>query len=145
MALRHPITPAGQVPKSQRDTKPENPGEALIVLPLPTRALSPNGRAHYQEKARKVAAYRAQAKRAASPQVFGPPWERVTARATFFHKVRRRRDDVNHLAMLKPAYDGIVDAGLIVDDDSEHLRTLGASFEIDKHNPRVELLIVRVS
>ena len=37
--------------------------------------------------------------------------------AAFWHKQTRRRDDVNHLAMLKPAYDGLVEAGLLVDDD----------------------------
>jgi hypothetical protein len=45
--------------------------------------------------------------------------------------------------MLKPAYDGIVDSGLLIDDDSEHLTTLPASFEIDEVS-RVELFITKV-
>jgi hypothetical protein len=45
--------------------------------------------------------------------------------------------------MLKSAYDGVVDAGLLVDDDSEHLTTLPASFAIDRDCPRVELTFTR--
>jgi hypothetical protein len=71
-------------------------------------------------------------------------WEKATVKAHFFHKTDRRRDDVNSLAMLKPAYDGVVDSGLIRDDDSRHLTTLGASYSVDKVNPRVELLFERV-
>lgn len=62
---------------------------------------------------------------------------------TFFHKQGRRRDDVNFAAMMKPAYDGVVVAGLLVDDDSKHLTTLPVKFEIDKANPRVELFFER--
>ena len=72
------------------------------------------------------------------------PWEKATVRAVFYHKQSRRRDDVNHLAMLKPAYDGIVDADLLVDDDSAHLTTLPANFRIDRELSRVELTITRV-
>ena len=71
------------------------------------------------------------------------PWERATAQATFFHKVDRGRDDVNFLAALKPAYDGIVDSGLLEDDSHKHLTTLPAAFKIDKKSPRVELRIER--
>ena len=71
-------------------------------------------------------------------------WKRATIKAVFFHKTNRRRDDVNHLAMLKPAYDGIIQAGLLPDDDSKHLQTIGAEFHIDKKTPRVELILNRV-
>jgi hypothetical protein len=47
------------------------------------------------------------------------------------------------MAMLKPAYDGIVDSGLLMDDDSDHLTTMPAKFFIDKKQSRVELRIVR--
>ena len=72
------------------------------------------------------------------------PWEQSTIQAAFFHKQNRRRDEVNFLAMLKAAYDGIVDAGLIVDDDHKHLESLRPSFAVDKDHPRVEILIERV-
>jgi len=71
------------------------------------------------------------------------PWELASCFAVFYHKQKRRRDDVNHLAMLKPAYDGMVEARLLEDDDSEHLKTLTPEFRIDRQFPRVELTITR--
>ena len=89
--------------------------------------------------------YRALAKRETEEErIDTSPWQRVSVSATFYHKDKRRRDDVNSLAMLKAAYDGIVDAGVIADDDSEHLTTQPAVFKHDKLYPRVEILIERM-
>lgn len=71
------------------------------------------------------------------------PWQRATMLAHFFHKQTRRRDGVNHNAMLKAYQDGIIDAGLVVDDDSEHFTTLPPEFSIDRELSRVELTITR--
>jgi hypothetical protein len=88
--------------------------------------------------------YRRMAREAAEAErIESGPWEKATVQATFFHVQKRRRDDVNHLAMLKSAYDGIVEAGLLADDDSEHLMTLPAAFKIN-HVSRVELRFERV-
>jgi len=73
------------------------------------------------------------------------PWKKATVQATFYHKQPRRRDDVNHLAMLKPAYDGFVMAGLLVDDDEKHLTTLPAEFFVDSKCSRVELVVKRIA
>lgn len=121
---------------------------ALIILPLPPSVLSPNrppgSRGRMMRKARAARSYRQTAMSAAIEcGIETGPWEFVGIQATFFHKTKRRRDDVNHLAMLKPAYDGIVDSGLIVDDSFSHLVTLPAAFKIDTLSPRVELLIDR--
>ena len=124
-------------------------GETVtIILPLPPRVLSPNcppgsrggrmAKAAASKKYRKLACDAAKAE-----QVESGPWEKATARAAFFHKQRRRRDDVNHLAMLKAAYDGVVQAGLLADDDSEHLKTLTPTFAIDRKFDRVELTFTR--
>lgn len=117
-----------------------------IVLPLPPRILSPNcpcasrrGRFQRAAASRK---YKQLAYDAAIAQDC-PSWESATVSAVFFHKTERRRDDVNHMAMLKAAYDGVVLAGLIPDDDSVHLQTTGCSFETDKISPRVELTFTR--
>ena len=119
-----------------------------IILPLPPAVLSPNRPAGTRggRFARAAAAkrYRKLARCAAEDtQITTGPWERATVAAAFYHKQNRRRDDVNHLAMLKSAYDGVVDAGLLVDDDAEHLTTLPASFAIDRECPRVELTFIR--
>ena len=46
----------------------------------------------------------------------------VLATTTFYVKDERRRDIKNMEAALKPLWDGIVDAGILVDDDYKHLR-----------------------
>ena len=119
-----------------------------IILPLPPSVLSPNRPAGTRggRFARAAAAkrYKRLARIATEEaQITSGPWEKATVAAAFYHKTARRRDDVNHLAMLKSAYDGVVDAGLLVDDDSEHLTTLPASFAIDRDCPRVELTFTR--
>ena len=119
----------------------------VIILPLPARILSPNCPAGTRggRFARAAAAkrYKRLALLATEEAANGMTWERATILARFYHKTKRRRDDVNHLAMLKSAYDGVVMAGLLPDDDREHLRTIGAEFYIDKKNPRVELVFTR--
>lgn len=119
----------------------------VIVLPLPSRILSPNCPAGTRggRFARAAAAkrYKRLALLATEEAANGMTWERATILARFYHKTKRRRDDVNHLAMLKSAYDGVVMAGLLPDDDREHLRTIGAEFYIDAKNPRVELIFTR--
>ena len=119
----------------------------VIVLPLPARILSPNCPAGTRggRFARAAAAkrYKRLALLATEEAANGMTWERATILARFYHKTKRRRDDVNHLAMLKSAYDGVVMAGLLPDDDRDHLRTIGAEFYIDKKNPRVELVFTR--
>lgn len=119
-----------------------------IVIPLPPPFLSPNrpcgSRGGRILRSRLTKKYREIARRAASiAGVESGPWEKATIKADFYHKTQRRRDDVNQLAMLKPAYDGIVDAGIMVDDDSTHLFTLTPAFHLDKKCPRVELTLTR--
>lgn len=96
-------------------------------------------------KAAATKRYRRLAREAVEAQrIESGPWEQATVQSKFFYKVKRRRDDVNHVAMLKPAYDGVVDAGLLIDDDSEHLTTLPTSFEIDRDRPRVVIVFTKI-
>ncbi len=127
-------------------TSPTMDETLVIVLPLPPRVLSPNcpggTRGGRFARASAARAYKDLARRAAEESgVTG--WQGAEVEARFFHKTARRRDDVNHLAMLKPAYDGIVLAGLLPDDDRAHLRTTGAAFAVDRAAPRVELHFTR--
>jgi hypothetical protein len=122
---------------------------ARIILPLPSGLLSPNcppasvggrfARVNCIKKYKRLAKEGAEAL-----QIETGPWSRATIKATFYHKTARRRDDVNHMQMLKPAYDGIVEAGLLVDDCSEVLTTLPAEFHLDREFPRVELVLTRL-
>lgn len=118
-----------------------------VILPLPPRILSPNCPiGSFRGRMMRAAAAKRQkrlAKEAAEDAMRGERWEAASVRVVFYHKTRRRRDDVNALAMLKSAYDGVVEAGLVPDDDRGHLRTDGADFAIDKSWPRVEMTFER--
>lgn len=121
----------------------------VVILPLPPRALSPNrpagSRGGRFAKAAAAKKYRMQARRATEAAgVETGPWELASVTAAFYFATRRRRDQDNAMAMLKPAYDGIVDAGLVRDDDYEHLKREAPTFVIDAEFPRVELVITRL-
>ena len=123
--------------------------ELIIVLPLPAKVLQPNctiaswgGR---MMKARATRKYKRLTREAVEDaKIESMPWWRCTVDAKFFYKTKRRRDQDNAMGSLKAAYDGIVDAGLVADDDYEHMKRLYVDFEIDKKHPRVELTITRV-
>jgi len=120
----------------------------VIILPLPARVLSPNcaigsigGRF---AKAAAAKRYRRLAREAVeAEQVESMPWGRVSVQATFLHPTRRRRDQDNAMASLKAAYDGIVDSGLVVDDDYTHMKRASPTFAFDRKHPCVILTITR--
>ena len=119
-----------------------------IVLPLPNPALSPNvAIGSYGGRMKKAAAskrYRRLSREAVEAEAIETaPWGHVEVQATFYHKTTRRRDQDNAIASLKAAYDGIVDAGLVEDDDWKHMTRLPPKFDYDERNPRVELTITR--
>lgn len=118
-----------------------------IILPLPPRILSPNCPiASFRGRMMRAAAAKKQkriAKESAEDAMRGERWQKASVKAVFYCKTKRRRDDVNALATLKASYDGVIEAGLLPDDDRDHLRTEGAEFRIDKEWPRVELIFTR--
>jgi hypothetical protein len=124
--------------------------EATIVLPLPHRSLSPNApvfsvggrinQAVQVRRQRKLAKERTEAL-----GIETHPWAKVEVHCAFFHRQKRRRDGVNHLAMLKGAFDGIVDSGLVIDDNSDIWSTMPPTFGTDKDNPRVEITVVNTT
>lgn len=128
-----------------------------ITMPLPPKELSPNARSgrrkkkgqmrtHWASRAklthqyRRSAAVRALAELGCGFMVF----KRAIGKLTFYWPDKRRRDIRNAEAAMKPAYDGLVDAGIIVDDDHKHLIHDTTEFKIDKENPRVEITVSEV-
>jgi Holliday junction resolvase RusA-like endonuclease len=113
-----------------------------ITLPLPVSQLSPNVSYSGYGKARLRKKYRQYAW-AVTLELLGrnpaPQWERAIVQATFYHDVERRRDGDNALASLKAAFDGIADAGVVVNDSG--FRHEPVQFAIDRGNPRVEIKI----
>ncbi len=99
-----------------------------ITLPWPDKALSPNaGKRSMWPATRARKAYRYEAKIvwlttiAASSKrrrypLLTPP---VVATITFTYTMKRKFDEDNHIAMLKPVWDGAQDAGVIVGDDAD--------------------------
>ena len=65
------------------------------------------------------------AARAARGPGFGPPFARASLAVEWRCRTQRRRDYDNLVAGLKPLIDGLVSAGIIEDDDSDHLVALG--------------------
>lgn len=122
-----------------------------IILPMPPTCLQPNhppasagGRIG---KAKATKKQRAQARTAVEEcGVETGPWSHASVSMIAYHKTVRRRDVANYWGALKGAIDGVVDGGLLVDDDSRHLHYGGARFEIDRDSPqRIELTFTRLS
>ena len=136
-------------PGSLQKFPPLSQGEKAvlrIVLPLPPKELNPNiaRRTHWAVKGRKVGRYRAEADfltqdaiREQGPR--GIPWKAATVRVTFYFRDRRRRDRDNLLASLKAGFDGIADAGVVVNDSEFTYRPVVV--EVDAKNPRVLVVI----
>ena len=122
------------------------PESASIILPLPTRRLSPNHpvatRGSCMAKVRAVRAYRALARdRAREQGLASIPWAKAEAVARFYWPDRRRRDIRNAEHSLKAAYDGLVDAGWIPDDRHDVLVHGATEFHVDPGCPRVEIVL----
>lgn len=114
-----------------------------IELPFPDRRLSPNSRVGWREKAAVVGRYREECGWTAvasynvgvsthggggtlvigNVRTLTPP---VEATVTFVVPDRRRRDLDNLLAMLKPAWDGLTDAGVLAGDDASQFKVASA-------------------
>ena len=129
------------------------PDTITITLPLPNKMLSPNhtvgsigGR---MAKAQAIKSYRQNAWLATLASIAErSEFHQIQAAQVtlvFYLPDKRRRDIGNLEASMKPAYDGLVDAGLIVDDDYLHLEHAQSTIEIDKGNPRVEITVTRVT
>lgn len=126
-----------------------SPAALVIILPLPPKALSPNARKHWTGRAEAASTYRQHAwamtrnamhERAKVEQATSFPGPLRPLRAPVLvdiiatYRIHRRRDEDNLYASVKPALDGIVDAGLIPDDSSEYLRINSVTIRIDpKH------------
>ena len=57
-----------------------------------------------------------------------------------FYKTNRRHDVDN--SIIKFIIDGFVESGFIVDDDSEHIKSILLECFVDKNNPRTEIEVI---
>ena len=77
-------------------------------------------------------------------KIAGTPWEKVQTQETYYFKTNRRRDIRNAEALCKAYYDGFVEAGLMADDNHQILTHAPTRIEVDKDNPRVEILLTKL-
>ena len=86
---------------------------------LPDSNLSPNKRLHHMELYRAKAAAKMDAVMLVLAQGKPPrPYERAHITITWVAKDKRRRDTDNLFSSMKAYIDGLVEAGLLVDDDA---------------------------
>lgn len=108
-------------------------------LPWRTPPLSLNDRLHWRAKAARVQTIRNAAALAVRSHQQA---NRIRVTLHYFPKDGRRRDADNLVATLKPLCDGIVDAGVVPDDDPAHMMkampVIGAP---DPRDPHMELWI----
>ena len=99
----------------------------VIVLPLPNKVLSANftvgGIGGRMMKATATKKYRRLACEVVqNERIESLPWKKVSVRADFHYTKKRRRDTDNLMYSLKSIYDGIIDAGVVLDDTSEYMK-----------------------
>ena len=117
-----------------------------ITLPLPPKEVRNNWRGHWAQKAAAVKQYRSQATRAAWIAVYverekKPMWQKATVQVTAYFPTARHMDPTNIIDALKPAFDGLQDAGVIEND--KNLWPLRPVIVLRDKNPRIELTITQ--
>jgi hypothetical protein len=119
-----------------------------IVLPFPDLSkCSIHNKGHWRTKSeytkelRMVSCFEALRRNGVIPN---SQIDRASIQYRFYVADRKRRDAANLVQACKPYVDGIVDAGLIAGDHWEALQIAVVSVEVDKKNPRVELIISEV-
>lgn len=115
-----------------------------LVLPYPPRELSPNYRGHFHNKAPITRKAKQDAFYVAYPHrgTFSNS-DRLRAVVMVYAKNKARYDTDNMLANCKAYYDGIFEGLGINDtliDDNRCIRC-----EVDKLNPRVEIMIEKIT
>ncbi len=137
-------------PVLQRASRLAMTRSITLTFPWFPRELSPNARVHWAERAEATSLYREECGWMAKTQVqpnqdihTDPPFSApVLATTTFYVKDKRRRDMNNLDASLKAMWDGIVDAGILADDDYKHLRHAESKLVVEpKGTKRVEVTL----
>lgn len=110
----------------------------IEVSQLPPTECSPNWRGFWAERYKAARTYRAavfyecvDARIEPTLRGISFPFVKATLKLTLVFAEQRRRDRDNLLAMFKPGLDAIVAAGLVLDDDAEHLQISGVDILVD--------------
>lgn len=117
-----------------------------IVLEPPCAFINANDRLHHHAKAKLTKAWRDLAHdHAAYPADHGVRYERARVVVTYRLANNRRREVSNLQPTSKAILDGIVDSGLLVDDDDSHCIGPDNRREYPNGPPRVTVTITEVT
>ena len=119
----------------------------IISIPMPgAKECSLNWRGHWAQRARAVKTLRGAAMICAlsCSNWSRPNYEKAKVSITFVIPNRHHiKDSDNAMASIKPAIDGCVDAGIIVDDSPDHLQyEMPIIWQVDKE--RAPLTIIEI-
>lgn len=122
----------------------------VIPLPVGLKLINANDRLHYRQKGERTARLRAAAMEAVSdcPSLMdalaaakpGPLFQRAHILGVVHPGSNRRADPANLYPSFKAAVDGLVDAGLVDDDD--HTRVVGPDMRLGTVVKRGQLVLV---
>ncbi|GAB2646211.1 hypothetical protein GCM10027169_12960 [Gordonia jinhuaensis] len=113
-----------------------------LTLPYERPPLTPNMRIHWTTRAALTREIRQTTHILAKAERLSPRGSQGVAITIHWHTPDRRRRDVGCLTLTaKAAIDGLVDAGILTDDDHTHVTEERYRISHDPTNPRIELWI----
>jgi len=112
-----------------------------VEMPPGLPLISANDRSHYRERSKKTEKLRSEAYKAAKAQPF-MPFTKVRIRCIFRAPDNRRRDVANLYPSFKACIDGLVDAGVMKDDNDSVVREL--SLVRGENLPKKGQLVIQV-
>ncbi len=116
-----------------------------ITIPLPPKEVRNNARVHWAKKAAAVKVCRTETRLIAVRAIASNemsdnlPWKKASVKVTAYFPTARHLDPSNLIDSLKPAFDGLQDAG-VIENDKELWPERPVIVTRDA-NPRVELVI----
>ena len=118
--------------------------KATFEFGQPGKLLSLNDRTHWATQARLKKAWRGTTGWAALqlPKSFRPANSKILVEVVLPVKRMQRRDAHNFVATVKPIVDGLVDAGVVTDDDTTRVVTAEPSFAV---GDRVVVTVSKIS
>lgn len=124
-------------------TTPTETTAYVVALPAGMKLLNANDRIHWRTRGRLTKALREAAAKSASDAHI-PPMEQISIQAVLHPHDKRRRDPHNWYPSFKAAIDGIVDAGVISDDDGKHLISIEVVLGTPVRHTQISLRITPV-
>ena len=112
-----------------------------FTIPLPPHEVRNNARCHYRAKAAKIKFYRRLTMYAAREAAGWkkPMWLKASAKVVAYFPTVQHMDPTNLLDALKGPFDGLEDAGIIVND--RELWPERPVIHTKQTNPRIEITI----